>query len=235
MTTVLVFAPMPTELRPVVKRLGLARRGDGSARGRVAGIDVIAVLGGVGTAAAASIARAAIAAHAPDHVVVCGIAGGLGPAVQIGDLLVPATVTDLDDGSVHTPTPLGDAVPAGRLVTSAILIVDRAVLQRHADAGVLAIDMETAAIAAESERAGTPWIAFRGISDHLRDDLVDEHTIGLMHDDGTPDLRALARLLVRHPAHAIRLARLAKGLTAATTVSTHALRRALEAEGTPAP
>ncbi|MCU1357149.1 MAG: 5-methylthioadenosine nucleosidase [Acidimicrobiales bacterium] len=234
--SVLVLAPMPIELAPVAKRLGLARASaseGGSAdlrRGRVGGIEVIATLGGIGTAAAAAIARRMIEAHDPDLVVVCGVAGGLGPTVQIGDLVVPETVTDLDTGASYAPTALGDARPAGRLVTSGQLITDRSVLQAHADAGIAAIDMETAAVAAESQAAGKPWIAFRGISDHLRDDLIDEHTIGLMHDDGRPNVAALARYVARRPANVGRLAKMARGTKAATTVATRALQRALEAQ-----
>jgi 4-hydroxy-3-methylbut-2-enyl diphosphate reductase len=195
----------------------------------VGGTEVVALLGGIGTAAAAEIARRAIEVHRPDHVAVCGIAGGLGPAVQIGDLLVPEVVTDLDTGRSYAPTPLGDEVPDGRLVTSGELILDRAVLHAHADAGVAAIDMETAAIAAASEEAGRPWTAFRGISDHLRDDLVDEHTMGLMREDGKPDVLALARYVGRRPANVRNLARLARGTRAATTVATRALLRSIEA------
>ncbi|WP_426573965.1 hypothetical protein [Aquihabitans sp. McL0605] len=231
MARILVLAPMPSELAPVVKRLRLQRGPDRVTRGTVGAHDVVALLGGIGTAKAAEVARLAIADHSPDRVVVCGIAGGLGPDVHIGDLLVPAEVTDLDTGRTSSPTPFGGAAPVGRLVTSGELITDRTVLVGHAEDGVAAIDMETAAIAAVCDDAGLPWLAFRGISDHLRDDLIDASTMTLMDADGRPNLRAVATYVVRRPANVGKLVKLGKGAGAATTAASTGLRDVLLAEG----
>ena len=48
-----------------------------------------------------------------DHVVVIGIAGGLGPQVQVGDLLIPEVVINYDTGIETHPTPLGDHTAKG--------------------------------------------------------------------------------------------------------------------------
>jgi adenosylhomocysteine nucleosidase len=229
---VLVLCPMPTELSPVVKRLKLAKGPDGAARGTIGGngvpaTDVVACLGGIGTGPAAEIATRMIQQEGPDHVVVCGIAGGLGPTVQIGDLLVAEVVKDLDTGLSYAPTPLGPERPSGRLVTSGELITHRPTLFGFAEDGIDAIDMETGAVAAVADRAGIPWVAYRGISDHLRDDLVDDHTMALMNADGTPNPRNLARYIGRDPRRIARLAKLGRGLKQATAAATEALAIAL--------
>ena len=44
-----------------------------------------------------------------------------------------------------------------------------------------------------------PWTVFRAISDRATDGSVDDEVFHLSHQDGTPDPRAVARYLVRHP------------------------------------
>ena len=46
--------------------------------------------------------------------------------------------------------------------------------------GVIAVDMETAAVAAVCARLGVPWSAYRGISDRLVEGIVDEAIAGLV-------------------------------------------------------
>ena len=225
-----MLCPMPIELTPVVKRFRLTKQADGTRVGQVGTTTVIAVLGGIGPAAAAKTTRRLIAAHAPDHVTVCGVAGGVAASVKVGDLIVPKVVVDLGDGNAYEAHPFGGVTPAGRLITSENLIVDRAVMHGHAGDGVDAVDMETSAVAAVCEEAGIGWTAFRGISDHYADELMDGSTIGLMQADGTPNLGAVARYVARRPANVSRLAKLARGTKAATSVATRALADALEAD-----
>ncbi|MCU1353761.1 MAG: nucleoside phosphorylase [Acidimicrobiales bacterium] len=227
---ILVLAPMPIELAPVKKLLGLTKGTDGTLRGTVAGTDVVAALAGIGPKPSADAARRLIDAHAPDHVVVVGVAGGLGATISIGDLVVPAEVTDLDTGRSFEATALGRTVPAGRLVTSAELIVDRAVLDGHAGDGIDAIDMETSAVAAVCLEQDLPWTAFRGISDQYTEELVDRDTMGLMRADGSPDLGAVARYVVRRPANVAKLARMGRGTRSATQAATRALLAAIRAD-----
>jgi len=224
---VLVLAPMPNELAPVVRRLKLARRPDRTRSGPVGRIDVTAALAGIGPEKARATTDQLIAAFRPDHVVVVGIAGGLGRNVSIGDLVVPVDVTDTASGRTFAASTLGSVPLEGHLITTAELIVDRAILESHADAGMCAVDMESAAIAEAAHASGLPWTAIRGISDHFRDGLIDGGTMGLLREDGSPDLGGVARYLARRPANVTRLAKLAKGTRAATTVATSALWQGL--------
>jgi nucleoside phosphorylase len=227
---IVVLAPMPIELSPVVRRLKLTKSADGTRRGTVDGTEVIAVLGGIGPAAAAETTRRMIEAHHPDHVFVVGVAGGVGAAVKIGHLIVPDEVTDLDTGEQFHASPFGDAQPSGRLITSAELIVDKAIMDGHAGDGIDAVDMETSAVARVSGEHGLPWTAFRGISDHYADELMDGSTIGLMHEDGKPNLAAVAKYVAKRPANIATLTKLAKGTSAATKVATAAFASALHAD-----
>ena len=174
----LVLAPMPVELRPVVKVMGLARSADGTHRGTVGDAEVVAVLAGIGPAAAEQVARTQIAAVDPTHVLVVGVAGGVRPDLAVGSLLVPAVVRETDDaapaqlGPELKAHPLGDAALEGTLITTRDLITERSVHDAHQAAGVDAVDMETSAVALVCEELGRPWTAFRGISDHVDEGLL---------------------------------------------------------------
>ncbi len=235
MATIAVLAPMRTELRPVVRRLGLQRdprdeAGPETWSGRCAGHDVIAAVAGVGTRHAAMVAEQVIDRVRPDHVVVVGVAGGLAPHLEVGDLVVPALVHDLDDGTSHRAAQLGDRPPEGELVTSAVLH-GWDVLQAHADAGVLAVDMETSAVAAACERAGRPWSAIRALSDVVREGTVDASSLTLVREDGETDPAGVVRLLLRHPTRVRSLAAMGKAAGRATAAAAAELERALA--GTP--
>jgi hypothetical protein len=132
---------------------------------------------------------------------------------------------DLASGSQHRPAPLSDVAPRGTLVTRDGLLEDRAELARLAAQGVVAIDMETAAIAAVCERRGCPWSVFRGISDRADDGSIDSAIAALAGPDGAPDLWALARFLITRPGRVPQLARLARSMRhAARAASDAALR-----------
>ena len=88
--------------------------------------------------------------------------------------------------------------------------------------------METSAIAAVCERRGCPWSVFRAISDRADDGSSDPAVLGLAGPDGSGDLRAVARLLLRQPWRVVQLARLARGLNLATARAAQATLRALE-------
>jgi nucleoside phosphorylase len=206
------LAPMPLELRPLVRPLSLGSADAAGFRsGALGRMEAVAARTGIGPRAAARTAQRLLDSTPVDHVVIVGIAGALGPRVAIGDLVVPERVLDLATGAEHRPSPLGDATPRGTLVTSDGLLTDRDALARLERSGALAIDMETAAVAAVCERHGCPWSVFRAISDRADDGSVDPAIFGLASPDGGPDLRALARFLLTRPWRVAQLVRLGRG------------------------
>jgi adenosylhomocysteine nucleosidase len=217
---VAVLAPMRSELQPVVQQLALRRapsRGPGAGpvvyTGRRGDVAVTAVLAGVGTGPAAAATERVLTAFGPvDHVVVVGIAGGIAEGQAIGDLVVPELVVHGVTGAEHRPHRLGPEQPAGILSTSDELVVDPAAVAALVDRGVVALDMETAAIAAVCERHGRPWSVYRAISDRAADGLVDPAVAALAAPDGSAALPAVLKLVARHPSRVRTLARLGRDM-----------------------
>jgi adenosylhomocysteine nucleosidase len=225
-----VLAPMRHELRPLVRPLGLRRTGPGADAlysGAVGRVEIVATITQMGTLAAARAAERVLDSGAVDHLVVVGIAGGIGASVQLGDLVVPELVLDLASGAQHRPARLGDATPRGTLATSDGLILDRGVFARLEQRGVIAIDMETSAVAAVCERRGGPWSVFRAISDRAGDPNIDRDVFGLARPDGGPNLPAIARFVLTRPWRLPKLARLGRDMRAATQVAASAAVAAL--------
>jgi adenosylhomocysteine nucleosidase len=234
---VAILAPMRSELRPIRRSLALRRslslsadRSDGGSffRGSQAGVEIVATVTGIGMGPAARTTERILDLTAVDHLIVAGIAGGIGSGVRIGDLIVPEKVLDLASGAHYRPTLLGSSTPYGTLVTSNELINNQEVLASLARQGVVAVDMETAAIAAVCETRGCPWSVFRAISDRAGDGTIDTEVGGLVGPDGRPRLLALLRTLLRKPRSIPQLVHLARGAQLATAVAAWATLKALE-------
>lgn len=221
---------MPRELRPIAARLGLAparESGTDLLRGIAGRIQVVAALTGIGMRGAARRTEHVLEVAAPDHLVVIGVAGGIGETVAIGDLIVPDQVFDLGTRASFRPAPLGSQPPLGTLASSDVLLDSPEEAQRLARQGVLAIDMETAAIAAVCQAHGCPWSVFRGVSDRADDGTTDAAVLGLVDAEGRPDPAALARFVLTRPHRIAQLVRLARGAHLATRKAADALATAL--------
>jgi adenosylhomocysteine nucleosidase len=228
---VAILAPMRTELRPLVAPLRLAsslERGSELLFGAVGRVDVVAALTGIGMRAGAEAAERILEATAPDHLVVVGIAGGIGRTVAVGDLVVPERVLNLDTGETLRPISLGSTPARGTLASSDALLEDPCEAARLGDRGVVAIDMETAAIAAVCDARRCAWSVFRAISDRADDGTTDAAILGLTHPDGSPKLPTVARLILTQPRRIGQLVRLGRGTRAATRTAAGAAVAALQ-------
>lgn len=185
------------------------------------GVDIVVT--GMGTALARSATAAALDARNYDRVVMIGIAGGIGPTVAVGDLVVPEAVVDHATGVELVPATLGDHVPRGKLHTSDEFIQDPDAVAALVASGVIGLDMETASVGRVCEERGVPWSVFRGISDHAVDLPVDPAVLAMTNADGTPKPAAVVKYLATHPHKIPSLAKVAKGADAAIRVSTDAL------------
>jgi adenosylhomocysteine nucleosidase len=225
-----ILAPMRSELKPLMRVLSLkpSRTGDRSllscAFGRA---EIVATTTGIGTRAAARKAEMLLDDSPIDHLVVVGIAGGIGPSVAIGDLVVPELVIDLSTCVEYRPSILGSTAVRGKLVTSDEVPIDLAEVDRLERQGVIAVDMETAAIAAVCERRRCPWSVFRAISDRADDGSTDAAVLGLAGPDGEANLPAVLRFVLTNPKRVPQLARLARGSNLAANVAASAAIRAL--------
>jgi nucleoside phosphorylase len=207
-----VFA-MPMESTPLVRSLNLKSQALGTlvaSVGRIGARPVVAVVTGMGTSSATAGVEALVAAMPIDRVVVVGITGALGDGLPIGAVVRPDRVVDGATGAEFRPDPLGPGPHTGTLWTSDELITDPAILAGLRDDGVVAMDMETAAVAAVCERHAIPCAVFRAVSDRTADGMVDDEVFHLSRPDGTPDAKAVAAYVLRHPGRVPALARMAK-------------------------
>jgi nucleoside phosphorylase len=224
-----LLAPMPSEMRPLAKALGLRRdAGARVARGEIRGIGLVAARTGIGTRNAADATARLLDGHGVEHVVVVGIAGGMG-ASRVGDVLHPEVVVDKVSGREYRAAPLGDVVPRGRVVTHDDFDMGPDELRRLVDDGFDAVDMETAAIAAACEARGCPWSAVRAISDLVG--VTPGDVITLANPDGSPNVGASLRYLLRKPWRVPALVRLGRDATRAARAAAAETRRVLEAAG----
>lgn len=227
-----ILAPMHPELRPLLRRLSLRRvaaAGGALFTGALGRLEVVAAITGIGTRAAARTAERVLAVTAIDHLVVVGIAGGVGPSVGVGELVVPERVLDLASGAEHRPAPLGRVAARGALATSDALVVERDALARLEERGVVAVDMETAAIAAVCERRGVAWSVFRAISDRAGAGPLDAEVLRLLGADGRPDALEVARFVATRPWRVPHLFRLGRDSRRATRAAAAAAVAALAA------
>jgi adenosylhomocysteine nucleosidase len=225
---VAIIAPMPNELRPVVRMLGLRRTGERGGvpvyTGTVDGVEVVATRTGIGRALAEAVTEQLLQATDVDRVIVVGIAGGLEPLSAVGELIVPEVVVDDATGERFRATPAGDVTPKGVLRTGdeADYGLDDGDVARLRDEGFTALDMETAAVARVCERNGIPWLAFRAISDMAGDESLGPVVMTLVNPDGSPRVWAGIRFLLTHPQRIRRFVRLGRDAQAATIAAAEA-------------
>jgi nucleoside phosphorylase len=225
---VLVFAPMPSEMRPVVKLLGLERTGQEGKlpvyTGRRGDSDVVLTGTGVGPALANAAAERMLAGSSFDRVIVCGIAGGLAPASLVGDLVVPEEVYDGATGERFRSTPVVGVTPKGviRMGGGDDYEFSDADVARLVAEGVTALDMETAAIARVCERSNIPWIAFRVISDMAGDASLGADVLDLVDENGTPKPWPSIKYLFTHPRQIPHMLRVGRDASAAARAAAKA-------------
>lgn len=242
---ILIFYAFAREARAFKRRLAdrtaLGIGGLQGFRARLGATEIIGVATGLGIGRAADTARRAMRSLGPaDLVIATGLAGALSEALQPGDLvLADCLILDAERPGL-TPTTV--AIPpadlarfkaalkahrlsftTGTILTAAQILKDGAVKRgAHAASGALAVDMESAAIAAEAHRCGLRFACVRAVLD-----TVDEKIVGaeLAGPDGEVRPLAAVGFVLRNPAAVAGLARMMRSLNRATA----ALAAALEA------
>jgi adenosylhomocysteine nucleosidase len=218
---------MPMELTPLTRDLGLVETevdGEIFHTGRVGERDVVGVVTGMGTRLAGEAVERLLDAFDVDHVLVVGIAGaGMGDAA-IGTLVLPEVVVHGPSGREHRPTRLGGADHVGHMWTNDEMITELEELVALHERGVVALDMETAAIAHACEQRGVPWSVFRAISDRSSDGLIDAEVFAMSNLDNTPNLEAISAYFEKHPEAAAKLEQMsADAMLAADTAAAAAI------------
>ena len=209
----LVLAPMTSELRPVVK-YAKARRSTVDNltvfTARVGEVDIVSTRIGVGPASARKVTERALSHFRVDHVLVCGIAGGLDPGLTKGSVVIPEEVMDLRSGHRYQAAPMEGVEQKGMIATADHLVMDEDQLADLQAQGVVAMEMESSGVAAACESAGVPWTTFRVIADRPDEGLTDDVIMSLLRPDGTSDIAAAVRLMIVHPGRIHGMMRLAR-------------------------
>ncbi len=180
------------------------------------------VLSGIGPRAAGAAAEDLAWAGA-SGLVSFGYAGALKPSLKSGTLILPDEVIDADGNrhgtdrawlaalaaaiSPDVPVVSGPLLSVGHMLASA---EDKQMA--HVATGAVAVDMESAAIAAAAERHGLPFIAVRAVLDEAAQ-TVPSAIMAAVDDTGTVALGRLFLALLarrREIAALIPLARAAR-------------------------
>jgi adenosylhomocysteine nucleosidase len=146
----------------------------------------------------------------PSAVLVTGLAGGCGPDLRPGDVLIgdPVGIPGAEScGAGGDPGLRGRAIRAletarlryrvGRLLTVDDVVTSPAAkAEWWAVQRVVAVDMESAHVLAWAGRAGLPALAVRAVADGPEDD-VPRELLGVVGTDGRTRVLAVARLLGR--------------------------------------
>jgi adenosylhomocysteine nucleosidase len=225
---------MPMELTPLIEQLSLEQHDvDGVAvhRGTLDDRQVVGIVTGMGTALATQSLERLLDVMDVDHVVVVGITGAVDNEIPIGTMILPEAVVHSATGAEYRPTPIGDSVHTGKMLTGDELESDVGVLPDLRERGVVALDMETAATAAVCEERGITWSVFRSISDHPSDWSVTSECFHLTNLDNTPNHEAIEQYFKEHPERMETLAKLSADSTLAANAAADAAIRAFQRPG----
>ncbi len=162
------------------------------------GIEVIAC-GGHGEVLRARLS-AAIASQRPAGLLSIGLAGGLDPALAVGTLVVGTRVAGLaaDAGwatRLLAANPGAIAGGVAGVATPAATVADKARL--HAEAGAVAVDMESHVVAEVAAAHGLAFAVLRVIGDGAFDTLPAAARVPLTPDGGVRMAAVLAAVARR--------------------------------------
>ncbi len=180
---------------------------------------------GIGREAAQVAADAALARFSPTVVLSVGLAGGLEPGIEVGDVVICTHV----DHESHRHADSAQSIYADRTLLNAALqtaetsdlavrtgtslTVDEAAwgpaekAAHHAWKSHDIVEMESFWIAAAASKRGLPFAAVRAISDASADTLPN---IGAMRPDGTLDQEKVLAFLREHPENGAQLSAIAQ-------------------------
>jgi len=160
-----IITALDRELAPLARDWTLATTTSQNRRVHIYESDAaIVAFAGIGVINA-RIAAAAAHAHANGNVaqfISAGLAGALGPELEVGDIVTPRLILDdVDGGQIEAASGEGTLVTASSIAGAD---AKRALGTRHA---ARAVDMEAYAVADVARIYGVPFVAVKAISDRL--------------------------------------------------------------------
>jgi adenosylhomocysteine nucleosidase len=182
---VLALAAMPEELAPLCRlardRRGLRADGRSLLRARLGAATLLIARTGEGPALARQTAESLLESFSPGLLLSLGVAGGLSPELEPGDLVVARSVLG-GGGEAAGPDPawLDRALSRPGVIAGTLLSTERilrsAESKRRArasivESGAAVVDLEAATLAEAAARRGVPFLAARAVSDGAQEDL----------------------------------------------------------------
>jgi len=216
MTMLGIIAPLPSEARC----LSGARHRTGE-QVELEG-NVLVGLSGVGPERARA-ASERLVERGARALVSFGCAGGLDPAVAVGELLLPQAVLDADGRSFDTEAAwraalasrLGLVPRAGTMVESPrVLKTAEQKAAAYRATGALAVDMESASVAAVARASGVPFLAVRVVCDSATMS-IPRATLLAVDAEGRLRIGPLLGALLRRPRELVAIVRMDLGFRAA--------------------
>ncbi len=175
-----MVAAQREETRALEARLeGREQAPAGWTTGRLGGRPIALLVTGEGLEMGRRGAERLLATVEVEALVGLGVAGGLTPDLDVGDVLIGERVLSPDGGELVAPDrstfEADDEALRGTLVTSERIATTadakRSLAARLELEQLAAVDLESSAWAAAAEAAGRPWVIARAISDPAGEDL----------------------------------------------------------------
>ena len=240
---ILLFHAFSREIAPFKRRLRnrapLALDGLHGFRAEIGGKEFAVVGHGIGHRRATEAARRALdSIPGAELVIGTGVVGALSGGLKPGDLVLSDRILTIDGDDQLSEQVItvseshlravgrslasaGIAYSTGAILTSHRVLATGAEKRRAKEStGAIAVDMETAAIAAEAAARGLPFVAIRAVLDE-----VDDEIVGAEMADADGNVRPLAATsyLIRNPAAMLKLPRMIRNLSRATASIADAL------------
>ncbi len=246
---ILLFYAFRMELGPFRRRLEhrrpLGLDGLKGFRARVGTLEIAAIATGIGPGRAAKAAQRAFKALPNASLAIsAGVAGALSPGLAIGDVvvadrLIVASADDTTPERIVAVAPerveelgailldAGLAVSTGALLTSSRVLATEADKRRAREqSGAIAVDMESASIAAEAASEGLPLVCMRTVMDAAGEDLA---AAAFTNPEGHLNALRTMRTMATAPGATLRLPRMVYNLSIATRSLADALDAVLQA------
>jgi adenosylhomocysteine nucleosidase len=240
---ILLFYAFAREIAPFKRRLHnrapLALDGLHGFRAEVGGKEFAVVGHGIGHKRATETAhRAFDLIPGAELVIGTGVVGALSGGLKPGDLvLCDRTIMIHGDGRVgeqvanvsaehlraigRSLANAGIAYSTGAILTSHRVLATGAEKRRAKEStGAIAVDMETAAIAAEATARALPFVAIRAVLDEVDDEIFGAE---MADENGRVKPLAATSFLLRNPATMLKLPRMIRNLSRATASIADAL------------
>lgn len=240
---ILVFYAFAREIAPFKRSLRehspLALEGLQGFRAQLGDTSLTVIGHGIGHKRASHAAQRALdQVSGAELVIGTGVVGALSGGLKPGDLILADRVLLLhtDAGSAqqvavandqHTREVGRSLAMAGIEYSTGALLTSHRVLATSAEkrrakesTGAIAVDMETAALAAEAAARGIPFLALRAVLDEVDDEVFGAE---IANEDGAVWPAAAVSYMLRNPAAMLKVPRMVRNLSRATAAIADAL------------